>query len=415
MRLISYLPALMLVLAASLAPMTGATAQEGLFKPRLTVNGRAVTEYEHFQRKLFMTLLRTPGDLDQEAEVALIEDRLRTDAAAGLGITLTDDQIRGGMEEFASRANLGVEEFLTAIAEGGVEPETFRDFVEAGLLWREVIRARFGPRLQVSDAEIDRALALTSKRGFPTSVLVSELILPVPANKVEETEALADRLSATLRGEAAFAAAAKEYSSAPTAEEGGDLGWMSSASLPPPARAALAGLRPGQVSKPLRVGNSIAIFYLRDLNEGGETSPEGPYVEYAEFLIPGGRSAAALEEAAKVRAKADSCDDLYGIAKGLPEDRLTVTSLPVARLAPDVAREIETLDEGESSTAITRGSALVFLMLCKRQAGPAEEIPSRDAIRNALINERLNGFSDIYMSELRAEAIIRYARDEEGG
>ncbi|WP_343115763.1 peptidylprolyl isomerase [Ostreiculturibacter nitratireducens] len=415
MRLISHLPALMLALAVSLVPPTVAEAQQGLFSPRLTVNGRAITEYELQQRMKFMELLRTPGDIAEAAEVALIEDRLRMDAADAMGIKLTDQQILEGMKEFASRADLSVEEFVEAIGQGGVEPETFRDFVEAGLVWREVIRAKFGPRVQVTDADVDRALSLSSKRGFPPSVLVSEIAIKVYAHKEEETQALAERLAATLRGEAAFAAAAKEYSAAPTAEEGGDLGWMSSVSLPPPARAALQGLRPGQVSQPLRVGDMLVIYYLRDLREGGQTAPEGAYVEYAEFLIPGGRSAAALEEAARVRARVDACDDLYGIAKGLPEDRLTITSMPAARLSPEVARELELLDEGESSTALTRGDALVFLMLCNRQAGPAEEIPSREATRTALANERLNGYSESYMSELMAEALIRYARDEEGG
>ena len=34
--------------------------------------------------------------------------------------------------------------FVTALGQNGVDAETFRDFVSAGLAWREYSRARFG-------------------------------------------------------------------------------------------------------------------------------------------------------------------------------------------------------------------------------------------------------------------------------
>jgi len=119
-------------------------AQGGTFAPAFTVNGSIVTNFEYDQRRQFLTLLRAPGDIDQAARAALIEDRLRLDAAEQLGITITADQVKAGMEEFASRANLTAEQFVEALKQGGVEAETFRDFVSAGLIWREVVRAKFG-------------------------------------------------------------------------------------------------------------------------------------------------------------------------------------------------------------------------------------------------------------------------------
>lgn len=407
-RLIAALALAMVLGVAALAPAGPALAQEGLFTPRLTVNGRTITEFEHFQRRLFLALLRTPGDIDQQAEVALIQDRLSQDAAQALGIELSDAQILAGMEEFASRANLGVEEFVTAINQGGVEAETFRDFVEAGLAWREVIRAHFGPRVQISDAEIDRALALSAQRGIPTRVLVSEMIIDMPANRIEETTALANRLSVSLRSEAAFAAAAREHSSAKSAADGGDLGWRSIADVPSAARAALEGLRPGQVSRPIAVGNKIGIFYLRDMKEAEEPSEVTEHVEYAEFLIPGAGTATAAEEAARITAKTDRCNDLYGVAAGLPEERLTITERPISQVPADVARELAGLDEGETSASISRGGAQVLVMLCARRSGPVIELPSREAMRSQLVNERLNALAEGYMADLMADALIRY-------
>ena len=151
------LTSLIFAMAVNLMPALAAQAQDGPFSPVVRVNDSAITAYELEQRILFLQLLRFPGDIQAEAEKGLIEDRLRLATARQVGFKLTDEQIAAGMTEFASRANLDTEQFLAAIAQGGVEPETFRDFVEAGIAWRELVRGRFLPAVRVSEAEIDRA------------------------------------------------------------------------------------------------------------------------------------------------------------------------------------------------------------------------------------------------------------------
>ncbi len=44
------------------------------------------------------------------------------------------------------------------MGQGGVAPETFRDFIANGLLWRELVRGKFLPTVSISEAEIDRAI-----------------------------------------------------------------------------------------------------------------------------------------------------------------------------------------------------------------------------------------------------------------
>src|SRR6056297_324606 len=109
------------------------------------------------------------------------------------------------MAEFAGRVDLTTEEFVARIAEAGVAEESFRDFVRAGVAWREVVRNRFGPRAQVTEAEVDRALSLTSRRGG-AEALISEIILP--ARNPEEqarAERIAADISANVSGAGAFA------------------------------------------------------------------------------------------------------------------------------------------------------------------------------------------------------------------
>ena len=73
----------------------------------------------------------------------------------------------------------------------------------------------------------------------------------------------------------------------------------------------------------------------------------------------------------------------------------------------DVALELAKLDAGETSFALRRGNARVFLMLCTRNVAVEGEAPTPAQIRDQLINQRLAAYAEKYLNELRAAAIIR--------
>jgi len=425
------------------AVLAGPAAAQSDFSAVITVNGRAITGFELDQRIKFLTVLRAPGDIPALAEQGLIEDRIRTDAARREGVTVTPEQINAGVAEFAARANLTPEEFVEAIGQAGVAPETFRDFVAAGIIWREVVRKKFGNRIVITDAEIDAAMSVTANRGAGPRVLLSEIVMPAAQTELQRTGRKAAELIEGLRGEADFARLAERVSAAPSRVDGGRLGWMPLTNLPPAARQAVLQSGQGAITPPIAVPGGIAFFLVRGLTEGGEIQPGNTIVDYAQLLIPGGRSEAALAEAERIRGRADSCDDLYAIARGRPAEQLVRESRPLPQVPADIAAELATLDEGEASTALTRGGSLVFLMLCARSAVAAEgaslrpragtEVeqppapvlaegedpppridpdlgygtgPTRDIVRAELVNQRLNKLSEGYLAELVADAVI---------
>ncbi len=397
--------ALTLIAALTCAALP-ALAQGNLFAPVVKVNDRVITQYEINQRILFYEILRAPGDLEEFAYDKLIEERLQLDAAKLIGIEVSDEQLEAGIAEFAGRANLESEQFIAALAREGIDVETLRDFVRAGVAWRGVVQARFGPRAQVTEDEIDRAIELSSAAGG-VRVLLSEIFLPANTPEAQATaQRRADEIS-QITTLPAFAAAARNYSAAPSRGRGGRQDWIPLSNLPPAIRAQVLTLAVGEVTDPIPVPNAIALFQLRGLEETGVPESEAVAVEFARLFIPGGRSRAALAEADRIAAEVDTCDDLYGVARKMPEERLLRDVLPVEEIAGDIAIELAKLDENESSTALTTGDgqALVFLMLCGRTLELGEDV-NREAIRQNLINQRLASYADGYLAELRADANI---------
>lgn len=391
-------PRLMALCAAALVagPLS---AQD--FSPRLYVNDRVITQYEVDQRVEFLRVLRATGDLEEEALRGLVEDRLRQTAGERLEQTVTPEEVKAGMEEFAQRANLTADQLIAELDKVGISAETFRDFVTAGILWRKVIRARFAGLVSVSENDIDLALEAATRPGA-LRVLLSELVLPVPEGEDGAAElALATELSQSIRGDGGFAAAAREYSAAPTAAAGGRLEWLPLANLPGPIGAAVLALGPGEVSDPLVIPGAVVLFQLRDVAEDRSAPPIRVSVEWAEFLAPDDPA-----ELARLRGAVDTCYDLNAEAKGLPADRLVIRTEPVSAIPADVALELSRLDPGESSVALRRAGFRRFLMLCGREE-LAEEPVDRDQVRERIIGQKVEGLAEAYLEELRATAIIR--------
>ncbi|WP_297774283.1 peptidylprolyl isomerase [uncultured Roseovarius sp.] len=400
-----------LALAATAAtglawPADTARAQN-LFVPVVHVNDQAITRYELQQRGRMLTLFRAPGDPQRLARKQLIEERIKLDAARANGLVIEDDMIRAGMEEFAGRANMNAEELIKALAGAGVSEESFREFVRAGITWRELTRARFAPRVSVSEDDLERAArALTG--GAAVRVLLSEIILPIRSpEEAEAQQTLAARIAQS-ESEAEFAAAARRHSAAPSAGRGGRMNWVALSDLPASLRQIVLALAPGEISDPLPIDAGLALFYMRDIEETSVSTPEFSAIEYAAYYIPGGRSEAALQRAAQVRASVDTCDDLYGVAYGQPPEVLERGSRAPEEIPEDIALELARLDPGETSANVTRsnGDTLVFLMLCGRSPKLDGEQPSVEDLSNFIRNQRIESFANGYLEQLRAEARI---------
>ncbi len=389
-----------LVMALALGGTTLPAMAQNLFAPRLYVNDQVITEYEVIQRALFLKVLRAPGDPMEESLKALTEDRLRMAEAKRLGLTVTDEQVKAGMEEFATRANLSAEQLIAELQKVGVAPQTFRDFVVAGLLWRDAIRARYVGQVSVSEADIDKAMQ-TLARPRALKVLASELVIPAPPGQEDAAMALANRLYQEIDSEAEFAAAARAHSAAPTAPNGGRLQWLPLSNLPPTIAGQILGLAKGHASKPVSVPNAVVLFLLRDVAEDETAEPISVSVEYARYFVPDDPA-----EVAKVHANADKCMDLYGLAKGQPAENLVIETKPMSEIPRDIGLELAKLDPGEMVTSRTAQGSRMILMLCSRNV-VAETPPTREQIREQVQNQKLDGLAQGYMSELKANALIR--------
>jgi len=386
-----------LVVFTLFSVLSNKLAAEGIFDTIISVDGAAITNYELEQRILFFSFLNEPGDTLISSRQSLIDDRLKMAAGSKDGFALTPTELENAMLDFAKNSNQSLGGLLNLLNEGGVDAETFRDYVEVGVVWREVVRKRFGSQSQPTESEIDRALAAERAEG-DISVLLTEIVLPAGPSQLEESRKIAREL-AKITSISSFSEKAKKLSVSSSRENGGKIPWRNLKDLPNGLRQIIASLRPGQVAKPLEVQNAIVLFQLRDVEELGLKAPEIISMKFAK--ITGINS--VLDLATKT---VNSCNDLYGLVKLDKDVVLEMLTQHPDEIEQATALRLNRLDRHEMSIFSDSSDSIGnMIMLCERNYTTSADI-SRSEVAKNIRAARLTNLAEGYLAELRTNATV---------
>ena len=386
-----------LVVFTLFSVLSNKLAAEGIFDTIISVDRAAITNYELEQRVLFFSFLNEPGDTLISSRQSLIDDRLKMAAGTKDGFALTPTELENAMLDFAKNSNQSLSELLNLLNEGGVDAETFRDYVEVGVVWREVVRKRFGSQSQPTESEIDRALAAERAEG-DISVLLTEIVLPAGPSQLEESRKIAREL-AKITSIGSFSEKAKKLSVSSSRDNGGKIPWRNLKDLPNGLRQIIASLRPGQVAKPLEVQNAIVLFQLRDVEELGLKAPEIISMKFAK--ITGVNS--VLDLATKT---VNSCNDLYGLVKLDKDVVLEMLTQHPDEIEQATALRLNRLDRHEMSIFSDSSDSIGnMIMLCERNYTTSADI-SRSEVAKNIRAARLTNLAEGYLAELRTNATV---------
>jgi len=207
---------------------------------------------------------------------------------------------------------------------------------------------------------------------------------------------------------APFAAVARQFSSAPTAANGGDAGWESESELVPEVRDAITQIRVGQLSAPIVAHDGVYIILVRDKRAGSDSVVV--QLKQAAISLPTDASAAQVDAAQaklmKLKSEITSCASVEADAAKV--DGVVAGDLGQAEvkdLAPSFQAAIKPLKVDEVSDPVRTGAGLHLIILCgKHQSGLT--MPSRDEIESRIEDQQLSMISKRYLRDLRSSATI---------
>ncbi len=235
------------------------------------VNGQIVTlsEFEARQMAAVQAARISEGEIEaflRQNNARLLdeamEELLLVDRAAALGLKLRPEYLDQVIEDIKKEQNIASEdEFLAQLKREGLTKEALRRNIERSVIVRQVRARDVDPKAQVTEADVRAEYEHRKASDFTRKATVHLMEIVVKGDgAAEASTALVARLQ---KGED-FETLARERSSSTSRAEGGDLGRVEPTDLNPALSAAIADLRPGEISAPVAVEGSFWILKVRE-------------------------------------------------------------------------------------------------------------------------------------------------------
>jgi peptidyl-prolyl cis-trans isomerase SurA len=386
------------------------------------VNDDAITDFDLSQRVLFA--IRTTGlqdspDLRQRlaAQVLrqMIDERLQIQDAKRLGLKPTDSELQQRFSDIERASGMGHGQFRQYMQSVGVPFEIAVQQVEAQIAWGKVVRRKVRPLVDVSEIEIDDTLNRMRANIGKTETRIAEIFVPIDRVELtDDAKRSADRIMEQLRRGAPFASVAQQFSQGVTAAAGGEIGWILPGSLDPILDNAIEKLQVKQYSEPIRSTAGWHILYVIDRRQFAATKPEDSRLNLTQMTLPLPINASpdevskATADAQKAMAGVHSCADLHARARDLKGATSgDLQGIRVGDLAANhqMFEELPKLSIGGTAGPYRVAEGLQVVTLCSKVGG-GDGLPTREAISQQILLQKLEAAGRRYMRDLRRQATI---------
>ncbi len=245
------------------------------------VNSEIITQraYEKEQEKLRGILAQQYSGAELEAQFKeqsknllrdLIDQSLMVQKAKDDDINVETDVVKQ-LDDIRKKNNFAtLEDLETEVTKIGANYEDFKDQIRRNLLMQEVISREVGSRIQVSRDDA-RKYFEAHKKDFesPGMVRLGQILITTEKRKPEEAEKRANDALAELKAGQRFSEIAKKYSDGPSAEQGGDVGFLKEGTLAPEVAAVVSKLDLNEFSNPIQTKYGYIILKVLERYSAG--------------------------------------------------------------------------------------------------------------------------------------------------
>lgn len=369
---------------------------------RMVLLSTSIPDTPDARKRLAAQVLRT-----------LVDEKLETQEAKRKNISASQAEIDKAIASIAQQNNMKPEQLDQVLAASGIERSALVNQVTASILWAKLVRRMAGETDPVSDQEIDDTLKRLKQNANTPQARVAEIFLGIDnPQQDEEVRALAERLIEQMKKGARFSAVAQQFSQSATAAVGGDIGWIHPDELTPILAKAVADMRPGELSPPIRAPGGYYVLLVIDRRSSAAASSEDDTVLHiVQVVFPlapqAGEAArrAAIAQAQGVRAEAKNCDDMLRIGKAQASQLSSQGDLRINQIAPAMRNTVLGLGVGQPSEPIMQKNGVGVIMVCGK-GGAKAATPTRDDVVESLMRGRLDTLARRYLRDLRRAAFV---------
>lgn len=354
--------------------------------------------------------------LERQVLDRLVIMRLQLVRARDSGIRISDGELAQAIQSVASRNRMTEQQLQQRLAADGIGYEEFRNSLREEMQI-ERLRQRFvQSRVQVSETEIDQLLAVRAIGG--PEVRLANILVGLPEAATPDQIATAQQKIQGIRdvilsGELDFRAAAIRYSDAQNALEGGELGWRGLDSIPPAFVGMIQGMRPGDVSQPVRGASGYQIIQLVETRESSqqtitEYNAQGIMVRITPTLP----AEAARQKIEALHARLLAGADFAAVAREASDDTLTRASggdmgwFPINAWGSAIGNQLQVMTDGQLSQPFQSEVGWHVVQRKGTREQDVTEQNRRNQARELIVQRKAEEEFERYLRQLRSEAYV---------
>ncbi len=344
----------------------------------------------------------------------LIDEKLKLQETRKSGIKVSQADLERALQDIANNNNITVVELTNNFNRMGIPITALTAKLESDIAWQTYVSRRLAKRIQVGAEEIKDEIARIEAAAGKPEYRLGEIFLPVDTpSRDTEVRTMAERLVLQLQKGAPFSALAQNFSAAPSAAVGGDMGWVQLSSLDQALQNVIQRMKPGTASIPTRSLGGYYIMFVREVRTSPGLGGGDATIRLSQYHVP----FTDMQNTAALRQLTDkmtaytrgmtSCQQLE--AAGTKDGSLMSGSLGEMKLSnlPDNMRAIlATLPPGQPSQPVATGGGLAVMMICQRQDEGRDMEIIRTTIRKKLVNQRLEVTAQRKLRDLRRAAFV---------
>ena len=346
----------------------------------------------------------------------LIDETLQIQEARASDITIPDEEVEQTYARVATQNfNQNVQAMDAYLIRVGSSPASLKRQIRGELAWQRLLRRNVQPFINVSDEEVREKIEQLNAAKGTDEYRIGEIYLAAAPDAKQQVSENARRIVDQLRQGGSFVAYARQYSQASTAAVGGDLGWIRLAQLPSELAEAARQLQPGQLVGPIEVPGGFSILYLIDKRQVLTADPRDAILALKQVSIsfpPGTTQAQATKRAgefATAMKGARGCGAVDGVAQQMGAQVVANDQIRARDLPGPLQEAVLGMSIGETSPPFgSIDDGVRVLMLCGRDDPKGASGPNFDQLMAQLEDERVNKRAQMYLRDLRRDAIIEY-------
>jgi peptidyl-prolyl cis-trans isomerase SurA len=264
--------------------------------------------------------------LKQQVLERLIVQEIEFQRAKHIGLTISDEQLNGALQEIAVRNKIPFDQLPTALSAQGVDYKLYRESMRRELTLNTLRQRDVIAHINVSPHEMEQYLARQQNAATNDEFNVSHILLSLPAAATPEQIDAIGRKAKDLSERAAkgedFGQLAIANSNSQTALDGGQLGWRKGSQLPQFILDLVTKMKPGDVSDPVRTPSGFHIVKLTE-RRSGEAPVIINQIHVRHILLKPNElddDETVRQKLAKLRDRILKGEEFAGIASAMSED-----------------------------------------------------------------------------------------------